>query len=360
MSKFLNSHLLKTNRCLNPHRLLFISILLAALISNGQHLRIKAVGDIMLGSYTPTTVLPPKMGQEFIDSAAYLLDSADITFGNLEGVFVTKDIEPEKCSEASRNAKRCYEFGMPDSLAYALKGMHFSVMSMDNNHNSDYGLKGINHTKKQLDKHGIRYAAKKAPIVIEIDSVKIGIIAFGHSSESYQVFDLETAQQVVSALDSVVDLVLVSFHGGAEGEAPQHVKDTTEFFYGENRGNLIQFSKTVIDAGADLVLGHGPHVLRAIDTYKGKLICYSLGNFLTHGNVNITGIKGKGAIMDLYIDKKTGDFVSGKIISTVQVPRGIPVADSQKEAVQLIKTLTKEDFPNAALNIDANGYISLK
>lgn len=314
----------------------------------------------MMGSYTPTTVLPPRLGQEFIDSTAYLLDSADITFGNLEGVFVTQDIEPQKCSEASRKAKRCYEFGMPDTLSYALKGMHFSMMSMDNNHNSDYGWKGVNYTKEQLDKHGISYAAKKAPVIIEIDSVKIGVIAFGHSSESYQVFDLKTATEVVLSLDSVVDLVIVSFHGGAEGLSAQHIKDTTEFFYGENRGNLIQFSKTVIDAGADLVIGHGPHVLRAIDAYKGKLICYSLGNFLTHGNVNITGVKGKGAIMDLFLDTTTGDFVSGEIIPTVQVARGVPVYDDEKSAIEIIQSLTQADFPNSTIKIDANGSISLK
>ncbi len=360
MSRSLNSHLLKTNRYRNTKGLFFISILFITLSATGQQLRIKAVGDIMMGSYTPTTVLPPRLGQEFIDSTAYLLDSADITFGNLEGVFVTKDIEPQKCSDASRKAKRCYEFGMPDTLSYALKEMHFTMMSMDNNHNSDYGWKGVNFTKEQLDKHGINYAAKKSPVIIDVDSIKVGVIAFGHSSESYQVFDLKTAKEVVLALDSLVDLVIVSFHGGAEGLSAQHVKDTTEFFYGENRGNLVQFSKTVIDAGADLVIGHGPHVLRAIDEYKGKLICYSLGNFLTHGNVNIIGVKGKGAIMDIILDTKTGDFVSGEIIPTVQVARGIPVADEDKEAIILLKSLTEEDFPNSLVKIDHKGHISLK
>lgn len=360
MSKYLNSLQLRTSLYHNIKTLLFISILAFTSQIKAQQIRIKAVGDIMMGSYTPTTVLPPRLGQEFIDSTAYLLDSADITFGNLEGVFVTKDIKPQKCSEKSREAKRCYEFGMPDTLSYALKGMHFSVMSMDNNHNSDYGWQGVQFTKTLLDKREISYAAKKEPIIIVIDSVKVGVIAFGHSSESFQVFDLNTVTSEIKKLDSLADIIIVSFHGGAEGLSAQHIKDTTEYFYGENRGNLIQFAHTAIDAGADLIIGHGPHVLRAIDAYKGKLICYSLGNFLTHGNVNITGVKGKGAIMDINLDSNTGDLISANINPTVQVARGIPVYDTSLEAINLIKTLTEEDFPNSEIKIDTKGHISFK
>ncbi len=326
--------------------------------ANAQNLKIKAVGDIMLGSTTPTKILPPGNGEQFAKAIGQYLEGADITFGNLEGVFVSEDLKPQKCSETSRKARRCYEFGMPDNLAPALKDMNFSVLSMDNNHNSDYGAAGVRHTKSVLDGLDIRYAAKKAPIIIEVQGKKIGIAAFGHSSISYRVSDLAVAKKVIEGLDAKCDLVLVSFHGGAEGVNAQHVKDETEEYFGENRGNLVQFSRTVIDAGADLIIGHGPHVLRGIDVYKNKLIIYSLGNFLTHGNVNIRGVLGNSAIMDLELDLESGDLVSGQIIPTKQTGKGIAVYDEAGKAITLIKDLSKADFPQSKLSITSDGRIT--
>jgi poly-gamma-glutamate capsule biosynthesis protein CapA/YwtB (metallophosphatase superfamily) len=335
-------------------------LIMSSITLNAQSLRIKAVGDIMLGSYTPRTVLPKGNGEIFAASIATYLDSADITFGNLEGVFVTDDIAPRKCSKESREAGRCYEFGMPENLAPALKDMHFSVLSMDNNHNSDYGEEGVTFTKKVLDKTGIAYAAKKAPIILNIKGKKVGVAAFGHSGVSYKVSDLAIAQQVINDLNEKCDLIIVSFHGGAEGRDAQHVQDTTETYYGENRGNLIRFAKTVIDAGADVVIGHGPHVLRGMDLYKDKLIVYSLGNFLTHGNVNIRDVMGKSAIMDIEIDLETGNLVDGTIIPTKQIDRGVAVYDSEGKAIELIKSLSEADFEESQLKINADGSFKKK
>jgi poly-gamma-glutamate capsule biosynthesis protein CapA/YwtB (metallophosphatase superfamily) len=335
-------------------------LIMSSITLNAQSLRIKAVGDIMLGSYTPRTVLPKGNGEIFAASIATYLDSADITFGNLEGVFVTDDIAPRKCSKESREAGRCYEFGMPENLAPALKDMHFSVLSMDNNHNSDYGEEGVAFTKKVLDKTGIAYAAKKAPIILNIKGKKVGVAAFGHSGVSYKVSDLAIAQQVINDLNEKCDLIIVSFHGGAEGRDAQHVQDTTETYYGENRGNLIRFAKTVIDAGADVVIGHGPHVLRGMDLYKDKLIVYSLGNFLTHGNVNIRDVMGKSAIMDIEIDLETGNLVDGTIIPTKQIDRGVAVYDSEGKAIELIKSLSEADFEESQLKINADGSFKKK
>ena len=327
---------------------------------HAQTFRIKAVGDIMLGSVTPTQILPANQGAVFVEAIAPYLDSADVTFGNLEGVFIKEGLAPKKCSETSRNAKRCYEFGMPDYLAQSLKKMHFSVMSMDNNHNSDYGDEGVTYTKYILDSLGIGYAAKKAPVILQIKGKKVAIAAFGHSESSYRVSDLKLAKSVIEDLDKEADLVLVSFHGGAEGLGAQHVPDTTEFFYGENRGNLVRFSQTVIDAGADLVIGHGPHVLRGIDLYKNKLVIYSLGNFLTYGNINIRDVRGNSAVMDIQLDMNSGDLVSGTIIPTKQIGKGIPVYDQNAKSISLIRQLSKEDFPSSPLKIDNDGVMSFQ
>lgn len=323
-----------------------------------SQIRVKAVGDIMLGSQTPKTIIPPSNGDLFADSCGYLLDSADITFGNLEGVFVENGIRPQKCSAASRAAGRCYEFGMPSKLAHVLPDMNIDVVSQDNNHASDYGYAGMKFTKKMLDSVNVKCISKKSHVVFNIDGKSIAFVAFGHSSTSNQVFNIANAITVIRNLDKQYDHVFVSFHGGAEGTKARHVYNKTETFYGENRGNLIKFSHAVIDAGADLVIGHGPHVLRGIELYKDKLICYSLGNFLTYGNVNISGVKGYGAIMDINIDPETGNFIDGKIIPTKQISRGVPVYDPAKSAILEIIELTTADFPNSLLKINKDGIIT--
>ena len=341
------------------HHITTLAILLWVCNSYAQTIRIKAVGDVMLGSVTPRKVLPSK-ARVFADSIGNHLQGADITFANLEGVFITQGVKPQKCSASSRAAKRCYEFGMPDTLAPVLKDMHFSVVSMDNNHNSDYGYQGVAHTKKTLDKLGILYAAKKKPIVFDSKGKKIGFVAFGHSSISYHVSKLSTVQSVITELNKKCDLLIVSFHGGAEGTSAQHVYDKKESYYGEDRGNLIKFAHTAIDAGADLIIGHGPHVLRGVELYKEKLIMYSLGNFLTHGNVSTVGVKGIGAIMDINIDMNTGNFVAGDIIPTKQIGNGIPTYDATKQSIDVIKNLSLADFPNSPLAFSATGQISKK
>lgn len=322
--------------------------------------RLKAVGDIMMGSYTPFPKTPANNGQVFIDSISSHLDSADITFGNLEGVFVTKELKPQKCREESRKAGRCYEFGMPDSLSYTLRALNFDLLSFDNNHVSDYGIEGINHTKGKLDTLDIQYGYKKSPVIFKRDSTTFALIPFGTSSVSWRVTDLKFAQEVISKYDTLVDVVIVSFHGGAEGYDAQHTPNHNEKFYGEDRGNLIAFSHTAIDAGADLILGHGPHVLRGIEVYKNKLICYSMGNFLTHGNVSIRGVKGCGVIMDIIIDNNSGNFISGKIIPTKQTPPGIPYYDKKGESIQLIKKLSEEDFSNSQIKVLDSGELIYK
>ncbi len=325
-----------------------------------SQVKFKAVGDIMLGSKTPYPNLPANNGQVFVDSLSGKFDSVDFVFGNLEGVFVTEGVRPRKCSEASRKAGRCYEFGMPDRLAPVLQKLGFDVLSMDNNHNSDYGSEGVLHTKKTLDGLGIKYAAKKTPIIIEKNGVKYGFIAFGHSSISYHVANIENTKKVISELDKKCDIVVVSFHGGAEGSNAQHVPNSVEKYYGENRGNLIKFAHAAIDAGADLILGHGPHVLRALELYNNKLICYSLGNFLTHGNVSLTGVKGLGAIVEVELDQTTGDFKSGKIVPTKQRKPGVAFVDPAKQAITVIRNLTTQDFPTTKIKIDAKGNILKK
>ena len=168
------------------------------------------------------------------------------------------------------------------------------------------------------------------------------------------------AKKIVSKLKTNNNIIIVSFHGGAEGKNALHVPDSIEIMYGENRGNVKEFAHSVIDAGADLVLGHGPHILRALELYKDRLIAYSLGNFLTYGNMNIKGVSGIAGILEIKLDGNNGKFQSGNFISTKQVGKGYPVIDNSKKAIKLLKKLTETDFPKTNLVIKSNGSIIIK
>ncbi|MGC9120252.1 MAG: CapA family protein [Sulfurihydrogenibium sp.] len=310
-------------------------------LSNKDFIIIKAVGDTMLGSYTPKRILPPKDGNEFVESVGNLLKDADIVMCNLEGSFVKEDFKPVK-----KGSGKVFNFGMPYYLAQTLKNLGFNVVSFNNNHVLDYGYEGYEFTKTLLKSMDINYATREDFAVIEVKGKKVAVVAFGFNGGKYRITDIENAKKEVSQLKSKYDIVIVSFHGGAEGKSALHVRNQTEYFLGENRGNVVEFARGVVDAGADLVIGHGPHVLRAVEIYKGKLIAYSLGNFLTYGNFNLKGYNGIGGILEVVLTKD-GKFIKANFIPTKQISFGIPVYDESKQAIQLLNQLGKEDFPNS-------------
>jgi poly-gamma-glutamate capsule biosynthesis protein CapA/YwtB (metallophosphatase superfamily) len=161
---------------------------------------------------------------------------------------------------------------------------------------------------------------------------------------------------MVRHLDSISDVVIVSFHGGAEGPAYQHVPRTYELFYGENRGNVYQFAHSVIDAGADIVFGHGPHVVRGTEVYKDRFIAYSLGNFCTYGGINVSGINGFAPIIKVFTNHD-GRFLAAQITSCIQHSLSPVAVDSDKLVNKKIQELTKQDFPEANIVIDDEGWI---
>jgi hypothetical protein len=323
---------------------------------NGQ-IKIKAVGDVMLGSVTPKEILPADSGKEFINSIGNLLMNADIVFGNLEGAIINDEMEPQKCSDRSRDAGTCYEFGMPEYLAPVLKELGFNVLNQDNNHSEDYGEEGYRFTQRALRELGIKFMPKQGYVDFTFGKIRVAIVAFGYSDYSNNISDLANTESLISNLDNIYDLIIVSFHGGAEGKDAAHVKDSTEIFLGENRGNVYRFAHTAIDAGADMVIGHGPHVLRAMEIYKNKLIAYSLGNFLTYGNINISGISGLNVILEAEIDSTNGDFIHGRLIPIEQIGFGVPVFDSSYAAIQNIKDLISEDIQHPIIIILKDGRI---
>ncbi len=313
------------------------------------------VGDIMLGSNYPSSgSLPPDDGMYLLDSVNEILSTADVTFGNLEGTFLNTGGIPKRCNTPDH----CVSFRMPEHYAEYLYKAGFDVVSLANNHSNDMGEEGRISTKETLDKYSIKYAGyKDYPVtVFEKNGIKFGFTAFAPNTETLSLNDLTGAKKIVSDLKKQCGILIVSFHGGAEGYSAQRVSGNREIFLGEDRGNVYEFAHEVIDAGADIVFGHGPHVPRAIELYKNKIIAYSLGNFCTYGKFSLSGPQGLAPILKVYIDKY-GNFVKGNIYSFRQINRGIPVPDYELNAVKIIKELTEIDFPDTQLLIYENGIV---
>lgn len=314
-----------------------------------------AVGDIIMGSNYPSNAsLPPNDGKNILDGVSEVLQNADITVGNLEGTLLNSGGKAKDCGE------HCHAFRMPEHYAEYLKDAGFDFMNLANNHSGDFGITGRESTVNTLERYDIKYAGllTAETSIINLNNLKIGFAGFAPNWGTCDLNNLSRAKEIVRSLKKDCDIVIVCFHGGAEGSGAQRTRNETEYFLGEKRGNVVEFSHGVIEAGADLVLGSGPHVSRAMELYQGKLIAYSLGNFCTYGKFGLSGALGYAPILKAYLDDK-GNFVKGEIISAVQKGRGIPVLDDEHKAARIISKLTQMDFTNTKINIDGEGLITL-
>lgn len=340
--------------------LILVTLSINSVFAKGKDtISVMAVGDIMMGTIYPNRQYLPAKNDctPQLSEVKSILQTGDIVFGNLEGVLTDSYAGVKKCG----NPRNCYTFGMPTSFAQCLTDAGFNLLSIANNHVGDFGEPGRKSTIETLKKHKINFAglADYCPTsTFIIDNIKYGFCAFAPNRGTVSIKDIPEAQDVVRKLAKECDIVIVSFHGGAEGSKYQHVTRRVETFLGENRGNVYEFAHKMIDAGADVILGHGPHVSRAIEIYKDRFISYSMGNFCTYDRVNIQGVNGLAPIFKIQINKQ-GEFLKGELISTYQEKYKPVRIDEQKRALKVIRNLTKNDFPemNKVLSIEDDGTI---
>lgn len=313
------------------------------------------VGDIMMGTNYPEDKLPSGDGDFLLESVKDVLMDADVTFGNLEGTLLDSGGTAKKC----KDPKVCYAFRTPVRYVKNLVDAGFDMVSLANNHAGDMGEEGRKSSMKTLEEAGILHAGQlthKTTIFVK-DSIRYGLAAFAPNSNCVSLNDMEGAKAIVQQLDSIVDIVIVSFHGGAEGAQYQHVPRTNELFYGENRGDVYKFSHTLVDAGADIIFGHGPHVTRGVEVYNNRFIAYSLGNFCTYRGISVNGINGLSPIIKVITDV-AGKFYYAQITPTIQTyGTGVRI-DPEKLVIKIIQDLSKKDFPESTVQIDDNGLIT--
>lgn len=319
-------------------------------------LTVALTGDIMMGTTYPSVQLPPHQGRQLFVDVAPVLRRADVAAGNLEGTLCDGGTSTKRVSASS------FAFRTPTAFAPRLDEAGYDFLSMANNHAFDFGAVGVASTERCLDSLGIAFAGLRTQpshAIVERAGVRYGFCAFGHNGYTNRHQDTAAVRATVSQLAALCDIVIVSFHGGAEGTAHRHLSHGTETFYGEDRGSLRALARLCVDAGADIVYGHGPHVVRAVELYRDRLIAYSLGNFCTPYGMSLGGVLGYAPVLAVKVDCR-GRFLSGKIHSFLQTRGDGPRVDAAARAAREIKSLTESDVPDTPLHIDVAGNISRK
>jgi poly-gamma-glutamate capsule biosynthesis protein CapA/YwtB (metallophosphatase superfamily) len=310
---------------------------------------IAATGDIVMGS-TPN--LPPDGGRSFFSEVQADL-AGDVVLGNLEGTLSTGS--GSKCGAASAN---CFAFQTPPSYARHLRSAGFTALNLANNHAYDFGAGGLKQTIAALDAQRLLHTGRPNEIALQqVGPLTVAIVGFAAYPWAQSLTDLGAARALVRQADQRADVVIATMHAGAEGRANVRVPRKTEYFLGENRGNPRAFAHAVVDAGADLVVGHGPHVLRGMEWYRGRLIAYSLGNFAGYKVFSLGGPLSVSGVLRVTL-RGDGRFETGVLVPTRLDGDGVPVLDPAESAHGLVRSLSREDFGKRAVRVSRSGALS--
>jgi hypothetical protein len=306
------------------------------------------VGDIALSTQRG---LPPGSVQRALAPVAPQLRDANLTLGNLEGTLSVGGAS--KCGGIGGG--NCFAFQAPPSTAGALAGLGFDLVNMANNHSLDYGASGRAQTISALN--GARVAHTGLPgeiTVLRSRGRRVAFVGFAPYASDANLLDIPGAQTLVRRARRRASLVVVIIHAGAEGTGALHTPHGSEFFLGENRGNPRAFAHAVIDAGASLVVGSGPHVIRGVERYRGRMIAYSLGNFVGYHTLGEGGVLSDSAILRVTLGAN-GRLLAGRWIS-VLLRGGLPRLDPGDASARLMAGLSRDDFPGDHFATGRHGH----
>jgi hypothetical protein len=319
-------------------------------------IRFTFTGDINLGTTLLPDGVPPDSGRALL-SAVDSFFTGDLVVGNFEGA-LSDTLPPAKCRPDERN---CYTFRTPPFLAARLRDAGFTHLNLANNHSLDLGLPGRAATEATLDSLGLRPYGPLGQIAF--DTLRVGdttrvvaLVGFTTYPDAYDLLDTARSRAVVDSVRRLADVVIVTFHGGAEGDKAIRTGPGMEHLGREKRGDLRSWAHAMVDAGADAVVGHGPHVLRGIEFWHGRPIAYSLGNFVTYRGFSLSGYKGITAVLELTLGPD-GRFAGARLVPLRQLPRGGPRPDPTGAALRLVRRVTRLDFPATGARILADGTL---
>jgi hypothetical protein len=307
------------------------------------------VGDISLSS---SHGLPADPDGMLAAGVRRHLAASDVTIGNLEGTLGAGG--ESKCAS---DAENCFAFQAPPGYARVLRRSGFDVMNVANNHAFDYGATGQRQTIASLDRARLDHVGRPGEILIRpLRGVKVAFVGFAPYPWASELRDIDSAQRLVREARRRADVVVVLMHAGAEGSDQTHTPVGTELAFGEDRGDTRGFAHAVVSAGADLVLGSGPHVVRGLEAYHHRLIAYSLGNFLGFQTFSTGGTLSLSGILRIRITR-SGRPLAGRWTSVRIDGAGLPQLDETGQSAALVRALSGEDFGRRAYPMSATGVL---
>ncbi len=310
------------------------------------------VGDIALSARQG---LPADGGRSLFAGVEPRLRRADLVLGNLEGTLGTGG--SSKCAGASAS---CFAFQAPPSWAGVLRRAGLKLVNVANNHAFDYGAEGQRETLAALRGAGIAETGRPDQITIErVGSVRVAFVGFAPYPWASSLLDIASARRLVARARRRAAIVVVIIHAGAEGAGETHTPYGEEHDFGEDRGNARRFAHAVIDAGASVVLGSGPHVVRGLDCYRHGLIAYSLGNFVGYNTLATGGVLSLSGILQLRFDIR-GRLLGGRWSSVRIDAPGVPRLDPTNASASLVARLSRQDFGAEACRIGRAGAIRVR
>jgi hypothetical protein len=324
--------------------------------------RVCAGGDVMLGGNLDTAWAVRLSRQlhrhvpalpdpgPLVAPLQSLVRDADIVVLNVEGA-IGEGLAPRKCRRGSRN---CYAFRQVPAVAAALAGLAPSgavVGNVANNHSMDAGPQGFEETVRHLSGAGVSVTgADTVPTLVAVRGADtVAVLGFSVFTAGPDAHDLPAVHRLVARAAGRYRVVVV-MHVGAEGFDAQRTPDRDETYLGEDRGNSVAIARTAIAAGASLVVGHGPHVLRAMEWRGDRLIAYSLGNLVTYGPFSLVEPLDRGGILCATL-APNGAVTEAELRSTVQTAPGHVAVDPSNRAAQLVDSLSALDFPQTAVGV---------
>jgi hypothetical protein len=287
---------------------------------------------------------------------------ADLVLVNLEGAIGDSVVGADTTAKCTGGTARCYALRMPTSAASALRHLRDSgevVANVANNHSRDAGVAGLTHTLAALQRAGVHVTGADTiatPVATPAGDT-IGVLGFYTSDSTPDARDTAAVRRLVERASARYPAVVVTMHLGAEGRDAQRTRDAPERFLGIDRGNPVAFAEAAVQGGAALVIGHGPHVLRAMEWRdRGALIAYSLGNTLTYGPFRLREPANRGAVLCATIDR-TGRTSTAELRPTMQLAPGVLRRDAHARAAVLVDSLGQLDFPASAARVGRGGML---
>ncbi len=306
------------------------------------------------GDATPGSVYGslPGDGRSLFSAVRSRVRAPDLAIGNLEGTLGA--VGTPKCSFGTPN---CFSFQASPRAARGLRWAGFDVMNVANNHNADYGPAAQVSTISALHNVGITVAGLPGRVqVLRRRGVRISIVGFSTYPWTTSMNDPQAVGALVRRAAKLGDVVIVIMHAGAEGSDKSVTPNGPEEYLGEQRGDVRAFAHEAIDAGADVVLGSGPHVLRGLEVYRDRLVAYSMGNFAGVKNFSTAGDLHLSALLTFRVDRD-GGFTAGYLHSLQLDPGGRPSADPTGGANAFVRAASRRDFGRSAVRVQLNGKL---